>query len=233
MQVPHSSPIYETSTAEWALSRQSDSIRNIRFLVPSGYQSYCRILHRVNHNDGSMRTWKSYADSSGTRIYPDTKWVDLARHDSVPERVGPMQVHLDDFSFERFLRLAIDHLDSDVSDQCIAGYWVGRTSLMEDMVHGTEMPQPVTLGRREHVLFSLSLRSLLDAFLEEPFGPVEPPGILWLEDRSWYVATEVDYDSTIVGGSAAFVSSLVGDESLEAIEVDLDTDLRNVRSGSR
>jgi hypothetical protein len=47
----------------------------------------------------------------------------------------------------------------------------------------------------------------------------ESPSIMWPSDRSWFVATEVDLDSTFVGGSAALIDGLLADERLEAWRV--------------
>jgi len=58
------------------------------------------------------------------------------------------------------------------------------------------------------------------------FAPdAHAPGILWPEDRSWVSVTEVDFDSTIVGGTRALIDDLVADERLEALALDADADL--------
>ena len=53
-----------------------------------------------------------------------------------------------------------------------------------------------------------------------PFTPgSRTPSLLWPDDRSWCVATEVDFDSTLVGGSRALVDAVLADETIEAFEV--------------
>jgi hypothetical protein len=42
----------------------------------------------------------------------------------------------------------------------------------------------------------------------------------WPEDKSWFVATEIDYPWSYVAGSSALIDSLIGDPNLEAIRVD-------------
>lgn len=44
-----------------------------------------------------------------------------------------------------------------------------------------------------------------------------PPNLFWPADRAWCVATEVDLDSTYVGGSEALVRALLGDRRLEVL----------------
>lgn len=45
------------------------------------------------------------------------------------------------------------------------------------------------------------------------------PGLVWPADRSWFVATEVDFDSTLIGGSAELVEAVIESPDLEAWQV--------------
>jgi hypothetical protein len=47
----------------------------------------------------------------------------------------------------------------------------------------------------------------------------DAPSLIWPSDRSWFVASEVDFDSTLVGGSRALVDALVASRDLEVLEV--------------
>jgi hypothetical protein len=49
----------------------------------------------------------------------------------------------------------------------------------------------------------------------DDFEP-QSPNLFWPQDRSWFVATEIDLDSTYVGGSQRLVRELLGDCRLEA-----------------
>jgi hypothetical protein len=48
----------------------------------------------------------------------------------------------------------------------------------------------------------------------------DAPSLIWPADRSWFVASEVDFDSTLIGGSRALVDALVGAADLEVLEVE-------------
>jgi hypothetical protein len=43
------------------------------------------------------------------------------------------------------------------------------------------------------------------------------PSLWWPDDRAWMVATDVDHAWTYVGGSAALIEALLGDDRLEAL----------------
>lgn len=47
----------------------------------------------------------------------------------------------------------------------------------------------------------------------------DAPSLIWPADRSWFVASEIDFDSTLVGGSRGLVEALVAAPGLEVYEV--------------
>lgn len=55
--------------------------------------------------------------------------------------------------------------------------------------------------------------------LEPPEGR-DAPNLIWPADHSWLVASEVDFDSTLVGGSAELIQAIVDSPKLEAWRVD-------------
>src|SRR5659263_62511 len=79
----------------------------------------------------------------------------------------------------------------------------------------------VRLPARDHLLFHGPLTAM-DAFVHYD-GPGTPwtqsPALFWPADRVWCVATEVDFDSTLVGGSAAAVADVLRAPALEALRL--------------
>lgn len=88
------------------------------------------------------------------------------------------------------------------------------------------------LPGRPHVLFRGGIDELAapDWVLDAPwrdrpaeehgFDPsAHAPSIVWPADRAWVWVTEVDYDSTIVGGSTALVQSLCAADGIEALPI--------------
>jgi len=53
----------------------------------------------------------------------------------------------------------------------------------------------------------------------------DAPNLIWPSDRSWFVVSEVDFDSTLVGGSRDLVEALIASPGLEVHEVTPDTKL--------
>jgi hypothetical protein len=48
----------------------------------------------------------------------------------------------------------------------------------------------------------------------------EAPNLIWPDDQTWIVVSEVDFDSTLVGGSNELVEAIVGSPALEAWQVE-------------
>lgn len=84
---------------------------------------------------------------------------------------------------------------------------------------------------RECFLLSMTLPQLADpTWLDRArIGTVvdlaHTPQVLWPEDHSWVLASEIDWDSTIVAGSRALVDAVLADDRFEAFPVDEDSDL--------
>ena len=47
----------------------------------------------------------------------------------------------------------------------------------------------------------------------------ESPNLWWPDDRAWCVATDIDLDSTHLGGSASLIREILADSRFEALEV--------------
>lgn len=104
---------------------------------------------------------------------------------------------------------------------------VWQAGMLPDEVSQGPMLQ---LPQREHVLFTGSIDELKSpawpgsAPWADPradrFGlPIESPSLVWPVDRSWVVVTEVDFDSTIVAGSAELVHAICADAGIEALTI--------------
>ncbi|MDR2998265.1 MAG: hypothetical protein LBU78_09115 [Microbacterium sp.] len=56
-------------------------------------------------------------------------------------------------------------------------------------------------------------------------GEAQHPNLLWPEDRSWVMVSEIDFDSTVVAGPTELIDALVADPALEAFAIAEDADL--------
>ncbi len=58
-------------------------------------------------------------------------------------------------------------------------------------------------------------------------GPISPnsPQMIWPADRAWFVASEIDFDSTLVGGGEDLIAAILASPDLEAWRVGPDSSL--------
>lgn len=115
----------------------------------------------------------------------------------------------------------------------------GRPTLHEGILSKEVSDAPrLQLPGRGHVPFvgDLAVFARDDWELEVPwrdriseaygFPPhAHSPSLLWPDDHAWVLVTEVDYDSTVIGGSAAVVDAIVSDPELEAFVIPEGADL--------
>lgn len=87
------------------------------------------------------------------------------------------------------------------------------------------------LPGRRYVLLATDVRELTDpnwvhtAGLGWHYGFGPTPNLLWSADRAWFLASEIDFDSTLIAGSRALIDAIVAHPKLEAAEVTEETDL--------
>lgn len=106
--------------------------------------------------------------------------------------------------------------------------------LSDDISRGERLHLP----GRDHILFRGGIGELADPDWagampwrdpdREQLGldPVaESPSLIWPADRAWVVVSEVDFDSTIVAGSAELIRELVADPLIEALRLPEGADL--------
>ena len=89
-------------------------------------------------------------------------------------------------------------------------------------------PEGVMTGRRLHLpgpgylIFSGPLEASMDLGhwpTQDWFVP-QSPSLIWPTDNSWCVATEVDFDSTLVAGDQELIDAVLGAEGLEASPIE-------------
>lgn len=94
------------------------------------------------------------------------------------------------------------------------------------------------LPDRAYVLFSAAPAAFVDPawVLDAPwrdqpaeahgFAPAaQHPNMLWPDDHAWAMVSEIDFDSTIIAGSAELIASICADTVLEAEPIPVNADL--------
>jgi hypothetical protein len=76
-------------------------------------------------------------------------------------------------------------------------------------------------GNQTAAVFSFSEGDAPPPEIDPPQRRVrESPNLIWPDDHSWLMASEVDFDSTLVGGSASLIEAIIDSPNLEAWAVE-------------
>ena len=232
-------PLEDMTAADWLVAALPDFRGRVVDLVTDSFPCYARIFHRPDQglpaDDGSS-SWASIASDRGTVFHPAAQFTDLALDaDRAETERGPEPLlgSLDPMT----LPLLRDHLAKHTTtpDVCWFALWPGFGSSPARW----QSSRTFHLPGRQYWLFAGALTDVVEVSMEfdsagldddwlkasRQMGMVRSPTIWWPQDQAWLVHSEIDYDSTLVGGASSLIEALVGDPGMEALQVDPDTSL--------
>ena len=182
-------------------------------VVPSGFESYARVLHPLVGSARGRQTgrWRDVASWSGVDLIPGIEFPDIALPELEPSGAEPWPGQMPQVG-------TLHPADADAlgavlgrytrtPDRCWFCTWEGWGSVVFHDGPRVELPG------RNYALFVgplTALRSLMDAQDEHS------PNLWWPDDRAWCVATEIDLAWTYVGGPASMISDVLANPRLEA-----------------
>lgn len=205
-------------------------------VVPAGYPAYVRILHPLGPGPEHLR-WKDLAQAAGVTYHPLLQWerIPLPLSGSIGIPCGAPPTGATPSSLRQAL---LPHLEKETStpESAYFGVWEGKGLLHRgssgcldrgDPSPGRQSPlaeleslHRMVAGRAR---FALPERNYLlgHGKLEElvNFSDALTPSLIWPADRAFCCATEIDFDSTLVGLSAPGAARLLQDDSLEALPI--------------
>lgn len=243
----HLRGVRDLSPASWIAPCLTGRPGTVTGTVPAGYPAYARICHPAEAGD-RLATWAEVAAETGGRVHPTMQWHALVgssdplnaegslwrggnprRGQLVPEVLGPL------------CNVLADH--TGTAETCWFCIWEGY-----GWIHGS--PQVGILGSDEHIPpafdpeylegprvshpgrdYLLCTGALPDALsIGRQYAPdwfqSQPFNLWWPADRAWCVASEIDFDSTLVGGSPALIDTLLRSPQFDAWPIQPDDSLR-------
>lgn len=228
-------PAQSDKNAVWvAEALEHDPQHTVAGLVSRGYAAFVRILHPAEGTDGGLVSWRAIADAVGGAIHPGVQWHKLERKldSDIVEELGlqmdgrgfaPTEGDLPVPLLKILFPVLAAHTENPI---CTAAYWIGWGGVEKWPAPHICIPQ----HRRdwEYGLYSGSLTDVLEqrelGCVAEPLGwsggPLTfSPNFLWPLDRAWLLSTDVDFDSTVVGGSESLIADICAQSVLEAVPV--------------
>jgi hypothetical protein len=88
----------------------------------------------------------------------------------------------------------------------------------EEVMTGRRLHHP----GRDYILFSGPLEAAMDLghWPSQDWFVPQSPSLIWPTDNSWCIATEVDFDSTLIAGDNHLIDAVLGAENLEATPIE-------------
>lgn len=222
------------SAGDWIRERLRPPDASVGSVAPTGFETCVRILHGLEWR-GRPARWADVASEGGKTMHPLVQFRALAAHPS--EHGEPFEGGLT-VAEVTALSEALERHTTTPDDVWFA-LWNGFGQLNDGgsswlvASDGGETVEsaPALLTAAERGAATLSMPMGRDYLVfRGPLSAIAPltqqgvweqsPNLWWPADRAWCVATEIDFDSTLVSCSLSVATDLLNDPRFEAFEVD-------------
>lgn len=245
--------VEDIGSAEWIAPRLGGQFGAVGLTVPRGYPAYARICHPATNTADEPVSWSEVAEATGRRPHALMQWHaivgspdHLNMRGSLWDGADPSRGDL----AHSALAVLCDRLAEDAGGEpdCYFSLWEGYGELdgygwleaatrphskVDDRKRHTLTLDEIGRARsrlrlpgRNYVVLAGPLRGALriGSFSLGMFWP-QSPNIFWPADLTWCVASEIDFDSTLVGGSARLIDAVLDTPELDAWPVGPDDSL--------
>lgn len=244
-------PAQDAAQAQWVESSIQGPIGTVGGCVPNCFDAYARIFHPPKSESDRDIKWSDVARATGRRPHPLMQWEAIAKTSDgnlLGDLIGWVEPPKRGFLTPRILEIVGRTLAQHTSevDLCMWGYWKGnvyfgassRPKSVRHDVRNNASADPFSAVERmvgasfsvfgqEGFLLQGSLSAIPDgAQNANSLLQVTSPALLWPLDRAWFLATDADFDSTIVGGSSDLVDALQRSPTLEVWPICISASLR-------
>ena len=234
------------SAGAWIRPRLGGEFGAVTLQVPKDYEAYARVLHPARDSERNPVSWAEVADALGRTAHREMQWHALVGSSDSFNFTGskwaggsPSRGRIDHPTLDSLCGVLAAH----TSDPAHCFFGLCTIQVWEEQFSADELRQPLLkhpMGRDYIVLtgplsaidqiikdHSIPSPSRSFSFAHKGEGPPprpdpsfllrrEAPNLIWPEDTSWLVASEVDFDSTLVGGSKELIEAIVESPELEA-----------------
>lgn len=180
------------------------------------------VAHTTTPDDGGVAIWEGYGGLVGFTGHGPARTT--LTFGSALTLAGMPERSTDEPRHRRFL----EAIRRDIFQHPMRKPSWQPGTLSDEISRGPRLDLP----NRSYVLFRGGVSIFTDGrWVEEmpwseddPF-PAQAPNLIWPADQEWVMVSEIDWDSTIVAGSAELVDALLAAPGLEVVEVGPDSRL--------
>lgn len=238
----------------WIKPRLDGEFGAVTLQVPKGFEAYARVFHPAYDAEWNPASWTEVAEACGTTPHGEMQWHAIVgqptyqpNNDSKWPGQEPSVGEMDIPLLDALCEILAAHATNPTRcffGLCTIDSWGDVFSKAELRDHRLlKLP----LGR-DHIVLAGPLSAVVQildergglSFAMHEEGSESPskgelaellkpgraaPNLIWPDDDSWLVVSEVDFDSTLVGGSGELVDAIVASPKLEAWQVEPTTSL--------
>ena len=208
----------------WRGTRQTGTL--VGCVIPEGFEAYARIFHPARQRNAAERSWSkvswaTVASWNGKVVHPQMEFrpianLDPLRYDNPSWGTRPRNGRLPEDECRHLLGVLKEF--TTTPERCYSGIWHGYAKL-NNPIHLKWPTLDIPGAGREYFIFRGPLDGVM-SFYEWLMD--QSPNLWWPEDRAWFVATEIDFNNTFVGGSAACIERVLAHPELEALPIAID-----------
>lgn len=208
----------DPSEGDWLAQRlleQEPRVVRTGSVVPTGFERVVRVLHPLGDENG---TWAEVAEANHKTMHPLVQWGSIAPHFDGIGRGGDEDPE-EGSTPAPTMSAILQHCPAQ--DEVVYGVWYGWGTWPQD---DNDDPLMATWGRY-YRLFAANKDAHTEWPGDGPSGGGRCANLTWPRDRSWCIAAEIDWDSTLVACSNEVADHLLADTRLETFEVGYHDDL--------
>ena len=230
--------VSDVSAARWIeRSLQASDFGRVGSLILEGFARYVRLLHPAHDSRGRRITWGEVAAWSGQPVHSEMAFERIAvpregfGGGSHPWSEQPLRGSLEESDAAALAGFLTSF--TGTPGRCFfavwEGYghlWPGGMAVLSRSGRKPQSPPGEVRGverlagvARKYILYAGPL-SAVTSFFAGLWNA--SPNLWWPEDRTWCVATDIDLDSTYLGGSEACIEALRHDTRFEVLPTSRD-----------
>jgi hypothetical protein len=243
-------PAADAAAAQWIGPRLSARFGTVTRTVPAGFSAYARVLHPADSDSAAPLRWSAVAEANGRIMHALAQYERICvpagdrMLPALPDVQAPAAGDLEPASLRSLCEVLSQHtgtgaecwfalwagLGSTGGSLTVASFGQGPPALPEQAPAAWQLdpraPQ-FSLPHRDYSLYAGPLRDAVrfGSWVTRDWFLPQSPSLIWPADRSWCVATETDFDSTLVGGTASLIGEILQRPDLEAWPVGPDDSL--------
>jgi hypothetical protein len=201
----------DVSAGAWIAPRLEGHFGAVTRSIPSGFGAYARICHPATGRAGCPATWSEVARQTGRRAHALMQWHALVGSADPLNVTGsrwpgtdPRRGNLVSEVLAPLCDVLAGH--TATPERCFFCLWDGY-----GWVSSASAGARLRLPARDYLLLAGPLQAALQ--IGGGYGPewVEPqsPNLFWPADQAWCAASEIDFDSTLLGGTTELIDAIL------------------------